>query len=207
MRYPQERGDLNMARVIRKTDPSITELGTMINDLKDFVVTRDRQVRADLVSIASDSVAFATPALVDAGAHNDVSEVLVTSADADGGDDDDGLAGSLTLLNEILAWYAFHMADTLAHKVVGVALASYAKASSLATAVTRANDIKSKYNTHRAATTYHYTADSTNVVTATDASGPTDLAGLILLLNDIKAQLNAHAISGVSAKSVRLVDA
>ncbi len=194
-----------MARVIRKTDPSLTELATMINDLKDYVVTRDRQVRADLVSIASDSVAFASPALVDAGAHNDVSERLVTTDDADGGDDDSGLAGSIELCNDILAWYAFHMADTFSHKVVGLALASYTPAISLATAVTRANDVKSKYNTHRASTTYHYTADGTNIVTATDASGPTDLAGLILLLNDIK--VNAHAASGVTAKSVRLVSA
>ncbi len=196
-----------MARVIRQTDPALAELATMVNDLKSYVVTRDRQMRADLVSIAADSVAFATPALIDAGAHNDVSEVLITSDDADGGDDDSGLAGSLTLCNELITWYRFHMADTLAHKTAGVALASYAKAKTLAQAVTRANDIKSKFDTHRASTTYHYTADNTNDVTASDASGPTDLAGLILLLNDIKVQVNAHAASGVTAKSVRLVSA
>ncbi len=200
MRYPQERGDLNMARVIRKTDPSITELGTMINDLKAFIVTRDRQVRADLVSIAADSVAFATPAMVDAGAHNDVYETTITSADGDG-----TLATSLTLVRELLNWYAFHMADTLAHKVTGVALASYTVPATLADAIISANDIKSKYNTHRASTTYHYTADSTNIVTASDAA--TTQAQLDTLINDIKAQLNLHAASGISAKSVRLVDA
>ena len=200
-----------MARVIRKTDPSLDELATMVNDMKAFVTASVRSVRADLVSIASDAAGYATPALADPGAHNDQSEKTIDSDDADGGDDDDGLAGCVTLVNEMLSWHAFHMADTLAHKVVGVALASYvpvgdslSDATKLSTSITRANDIKSKYNTHRASTTYHYTADGTNDADATNAS---DLASLITLVNQLKEMMNLHAASGVAAKSVRLVSA
>ncbi len=53
-----------------------------------------------------------------------------------------------------------------------------------------ANDIKAKYDAHRILTgTVHENADSTNDVTAADA---TDLATANTLVNDIKAQLNAH---------------
>lgn len=189
-----------MAQVIRNTDPSIALLATMVNDLKAFVVSRDRSAVADMISIAADSVAFATPALADPGAHNDRSEKTIASADGDGVT----LSKSLTLVNELLSWYAFHMADTLAHKVAGVALASYTPATTLATAITRANDIKSKYETHRASTTYHYTADGTNTISASNATIQSDLD---TLLNELKADMNLHAASGVSAKSVRLVGA
>lgn len=138
-------------------------------------------------------------AQVGAGAHYhlDASETTVTAADAT------DLASSLTLVNQILDVYQFHMADTLAHKVAGVALASYAHAADLATAITRANDVKAKFNTHRASTTYHYNADA-GVVAAADA---TDQASLNTLLNEIKGDLNTHMADAPAAKSLRLVDA
>lgn len=55
--------------------------------------------------------------------------------------------------------------------------------------VTLANEIKSDYNTHRVSTVYHAAADSTNVVTSTNAS---DLATAITLLNEMRADYNAH---------------
>lgn len=168
------------------------------NDLKAYVMAELRSANADLVSIAADSVAFATPALADPGAHNDQSEVTIAAANAI------DLGTSLTLVNEIIAVYTFHMADTLAHKVAGVALASAVRAVDLASAIAQANDIKAKYNTHRASTTYHQTADAANVVTAATA---TDQGTLDTLLNDIKTQLVAHLASGPTAKSLRLVDA
>ena len=130
--------------------------------------------------------------------HLDASEVTVTAANAS------DLATSLTLTNQLLDVYKFHMADTLAHKVAGVALASYAYATDLATAQTRANDIKSKYNTHIASTTYHYTADATNATAAANAS---DQGTLNTLLNELKTDFNAHAASAPTGKSLRLVDA
>lgn len=130
--------------------------------------------------------------------HLDQSEVTITAAN--GAD----LPTCLVLCNQLLGVYKFHMADTLAHKVTGVALASYAEAPDLATAITRANDVKAKYNTHIASTTFHYNADATN---STAAANATDLASLITLLNELKGDFNAHAASGPSGKSLRLVDA
>ncbi len=185
-----------MARRITKADPTHVATAAAFEELKTFVVAQLRAGAADLVSIAADSVAFATPTLADFGAHNDRSEKTITAADAT------TLATSLTLTNDILGVYEFHMADTLAHKVAGVALASYVLVSTLANAITRANDVKSKYNTHRASTTYHYTADGTNVIAAADA---TDQSSLNTLLNELKADINLHMASGVSAKSIRVV--
>lgn len=138
-------------------------------------------------------------AQIGAGAsyHLDASEQTVTAADAS------DLASALTLVNQILDVYKFHMADTLAHKVVGVALASYAHATDLASAIARANDIKAKFNTHRASTTYHYNADAGSVA-ASDAS---DQGTLETLLNEIKSDFNTHMASAPAAKSLRLVGA
>lgn len=130
--------------------------------------------------------------------HLDASERTVTAADAT------DLATSLILVNQILAVYRFHMADTLAHKTTGVALASYVPATDLATAITRANDVKSKYNTHIASTTYHYNADSTNDVASSNA---TDQDSLNTLVNDIKAQMVAHLADAPAAASIRVVPA
>lgn len=188
-----------MATVIRKTEPTRLHLANAINDLKAFVMAQLRLAEADLVSIAADSVAFATPALADSGAHNDKSETTVAAANGDG-----TLATALTLVNELIGVYTFHMADVLAHKVTGVALASIVRATSLATAITRANDIKAKYETHRASTTYHYTADSSNTISASNA---TDQASLDTLLNELKGDFNLHMASGPTAKSIRLIDA
>src|SRR5258708_1117297 len=104
-----------MARVIRKTDPAIVELATMYNDLKDYVAAEVRLAAADLVSIAANSSGFATPVLVDPGAHNDRSENTLSAAAST------TALTSIAAVNEMLKWYAFHMADTLAHKVAGVA--------------------------------------------------------------------------------------
>jgi hypothetical protein len=171
-----------MATQIRKTDPNIQAFCDAHNDLKTQV---------------------------GAGAffHMDKSEATVTPADST------DLPTALVLLNAIRAvWnqastpgmsYPGHSYDTLAHKVVDSTDQTAAPvATSLATAQTLANDIKAKYNTHRASATYHYNADSTNAVAAADA---TDLASLITLVNDIKAKLNAHMASGPASKSLRAV--
>lgn len=138
-------------------------------------------------------------AQIGAGAsfHMDASEVTVSAANAS------DLASSLALCNQILDVYKFHMADTLAHKVSGVALASYAYAADLATAQTRANDVKAKLDVHRASTTYHYTTDAGTIV----AANATDQSSLNTLLNEIKGDLNAHMASAPASKSLRLVDA
>ncbi len=150
-----------------------------------------------------DTLATAYNALklqIGAGAlfHLDASEQTITAANSS------SLATALTLVNQLLAVYQFHMADTLAHKVVGVALASYVPATDLTTAQTRANDIKAKYNTHIASTTYHYSTDAANAIAAADA---TNQATLDTLLNEIKTDFNLHMASAPSAKSLRVVAA
>lgn len=130
--------------------------------------------------------------------HLDQSEQTVTAANAT------DLPTALALCNQILGVYKFHMADTLAHKVAGVALASYAPATDLTSLETRLNDIKAKFNTHIASTTYHYNADATNTIATADAS---DLATSEALANAIKSALNAHMGDGPTAKSLRLTDA
>ncbi len=188
-----------MATKVRKTDPSLADVADAFNALKADYTAKMRALNVDLVSIASNAADFATPTVLNPGFHNDVSEKTVTVADAT------NLATSLKLVNHLTAVYKFHMDDTLAHKIQGVALASYAPVKSLATAIVRANDIKSKFNTHRASTTYHYSADTTNDVTASNATSTQN--ELDTLLNDIKVQMLAHMASGPVAKSLRLVDA
>lgn len=137
-------------------------------------------------------------AQIGAGAafHLDKSEITVTAAVAS------DLPTSLVLVNQMLGFYKFHMADTLAHKVAGLPLASYVPATDLASAIARANDIKAKYNVHAVSTTYHYTADV--VIATADA---TVLADLQTLLNAERTALIAHAASGPAAKSIRVVAA
>lgn len=187
-----------MATSLRKEGADLEAVVAAFNELKADYVAKMRAVNADLVSIAADSVAYATPTVLDPGFHADRSEKTITAANAS------DLPTSLTLVNQIMGVYKFHMADTLAHKVAGVALASYTRAKSLATAITLANDIKAKYNTHRASTTFHYTADSTNATTSSDA---TDQGSLDTLLNELKTDINAHMASGSAVKSLRIVDA
>lgn len=52
-----------------------------------------------------------------------------------------------------------------------------------------ANDLKSKYDSHRASGSVHTIADTTNLITSPNA---TDLATAITLLNEIRADLIAH---------------
>ena len=108
------------------------------------------------------------------------------------------LATGITLGNECKTVLNVHYADTAAHKVAMTALAT-AAATDQTTLNTLLNAIKASYNTHRASTTYHYSADSTNVVTA---SAATDLATSITLANDIKAQMVAHLATGCGAGSI-----
>lgn len=76
-----------------------------------------------------------------------------------------------------------------AHRRIDTAVEDTADATNAATAYALANSLKAKFNTHAAATAFHFAADSTNEVKADDAD---EVAELVLLANDIKAQFNAH---------------
>jgi len=58
-------------------------------------------------------------------------------------------------------------------------------------ACTTANEIKAVYNAHLASTTYHTAADAVNVLASPDA---TDLASLIVLLNEMRTDYEAHRV-------------
>lgn len=79
-----------------------------------------------------------------------------------------------------------------------------AAATDEASAITLANDIKSKFNTHRASTSYHPTADSTHAISSTDAS---DAASLYTLVNELYTDVAAHIASGMTSSAINLVAA
>lgn len=112
------------------------------------------------------------------------------------------LATSITLVNALKLTINRHFADTRAHKVAFTAI-STATATDLTTAIALGNAIKSSYNTHIASTTYHYTADSTN---STAAANATDQSSLNTLLNELKADFNAHVISAPLGSMLYVVD-
>ena len=76
-----------------------------------------------------------------------------------------------------------------AHRRIDTAVEDTADASNAATAYALANSLKAKFNTHAAATAFHFAADATNKVEADDADS---VAELVLLANEIKADFNAH---------------
>lgn len=129
--------------------------------------------------------------------HMDKCERSIVSANAS------DLATSIVLANEIMAVYLFHLSDDLAHKIQDPPPALVA-ASDLATLQTLATAIKADYEVHRASTTYHYTADATNTISAANA---TDLGTSITLLNELKTDINAHLAGGpTDGQMVRLID-
>jgi len=192
-----------MATVIRNTAPELTQLADAHNQMKDSLVAELRGVLTDLAAVAADGDVNVTTTFTAFGSHNDKSEVLVTGDDADGGAEDDGLQGCIDLANELKAVYNFHVADTLAHKVAGSPVTT-AKAHDLDTVKTLAAAIRTAYEAHRQSTTYHYVADSTNTISASSTS---TLADVVTLVNELKADLNAHMGSGPTMKSIRLVGA
>src|SRR5262249_24986790 len=150
-----------MATVIRNTHPAAAPMCAAHNDLK---------------------------AQVGAGAHFHLDAYEHPIASATAAD----LATSVALVNEIRAVYNFHCSDALALPATAVeaghapAVAAHAPSADdpgLAGAIAPANDIKAKYNTHRASTSFHFNADSTNTITSADA---TDLASLETLANELK---------------------
>lgn len=143
--------------------------------------------------------------------HLDAAEVSVTAANGDG-----TLATALALLAQIMVVYQTgggswpgHVNDALALKAVDATnVTATPTPTDLASAITRANDVKAKYNAHCASTAAHFNADATNTVGTADA---TDQASLDTLLNAIKTKLNAHigaagAPAGV-APSLRVIPA
>lgn len=141
-------------------------------------------------------------------AHLDAAETARTITSANASD----LATSLTLLNELCAKYALHLAssevgDGLAHLVADATnTVATSEVTALAAAQTRANALKTAYNAHRSQSGVHSNDDPGNQVTSSDAS---DQSSLNTLLNEIKTDFNNHLASAPTsaAPSIRLLDA
>ena len=64
----------------------------------------------------------------------------------------------------------------------------------------KANALKAAYNLHRASTTYHESADSTNTVSSSNA---TTIASLITLAAELQADITAHLRNAPVSAAVR----
>ncbi len=163
-----------MSTLIRKTDPFIAVMCAAFNALKQEVLAATTTY------------------------HMDATEKVVTAADAT------DLASSIVLANDLRAVWVAHKADTLALKTVDTATLTAPVMTTLATGYTLANEIKGDYATHIASTAWHYAADSTNTIAASDA---TTQESLNTLLNELKADLNLHMADAPTTRSFRVVDA
>lgn len=177
-----------MATIIRKTSPELYALATHQNALLSYMGAGTK-------------------------IHIDASEMTVTAAAAT------DLATSLTLANQIkrvyngsssssiVGYWVGHRLDTMGHLAVdSTNSVTAADATSLATCITLANQLKAKYNAHRTQAGVHHNNDAVNVVTVADAVNLQ--AEVNALLNDIKAQVNAHMADAPSEVGMlRIVDA
>lgn len=127
-----------------------------------------------------------------------VTRVTVTAANAS------SEGTSVTLANQIKAVLNAHFVDTAAHNTAVSAVIATPDATEVVTATTLGNACKAAYNTHRTAAGVHYTNDTTNVVTSTDAS---DQSSLNTLLNEMKGDINAHMLSAPNGVYISLVSA
>lgn len=176
-----------MAEVIRNTFPELSQIASVIN--------------ADRVARISTNV------------HRDAGDYTVTFTTLSGtGTANEDLAIAAT--NECMYKYLLHVRDIsgtvasdgslgVTHKGAW-AIAAFVKATSLATAYTLANLIKSDGNLHFVDTTAHDNADSSTSIAATNA---TTLGTLQTLVNEIKADLNTHFALALGGRSIRVVPA
>ena len=157
------------------------------------IVTQFNLLKRELAAAASKfhaDITSKTPTSYDPDAPTATSD-QVTAADGDGTP-----AKTIALANDIMNVYLRHLADAYAHKLADPPPA-LTTATDLTSAQTLLNAIKADLNTHRASTTYHYTADATNAVTSPDA---TNQASADTLANEMKGDLNAHITGAVSTQ-------
>lgn len=75
-------------------------------------------------------------------------------------------------------------------------------ATDLAAVIARANQLKASINAHLPSMTFHFTADNTNTIGASNAA---DLPTSITLLNATKAAVNAHVASAPAGYQVNVI--
>lgn len=117
------------------------------------------------------------------------------------------LATSITLANDILRVLNTMYADTAAHKsavTAQLALSNLLSTDILATVQTRANALKTSYEGHRTAANVHFTNDTTNTITAANATDQTTLNALLI---ELKGDINAHILAALAGQHVVLTPA
>lgn len=132
--------------------------------------------------------------------HYDQAEYAVTAANAS------SLATSRALLKALLVATATHGEDVLAHNTVddmGEDLRTLEEAALTGTGglCDYGNNLKAALNTHFTASGVHPTDDVVRTISSPDA---TDQSSLNTLLNEIKADLNAHMADGFAVPSWRV---
>lgn len=139
--------------------------------------------------------------------HADVVPSLVSITDGYCED----LASTVKEINDLVAAYMIHIASAKSASTRGAHLAVdavntvvAAVATNLATGITRANELKQKYNVHRVSTVFHKVADSTNVVTSDNAY---DLLSLKILTEEIATDLAAHVAGAFNSTAVVVLPA
>lgn len=120
------------------------------------------------------------------------------------------LPAALIKVNSFVSTYATHIASAASATSAGAHLTADATnvvsaptATDLASANTRANDLKAKFNAHVASTTFHKVADA-GVISASDA---TNLATLQTLLLDIATKMDAHFARCTGGSFINVVPA
>jgi len=110
------------------------------------------------------------------------------------------LAGNLTVGGN---WIG-HFLDDIAHTTADTTNAtSSPDASSLATGITLANELKADFNAHLTQAGVHPNNDGTNSVATADA---TDQSSLNTLLNALKAAINLHIGDALGGTALRPVN-
>ncbi len=137
------------------------------------------------------------------------SDLQVTAPDGDGA----AIAKSRVLAIDLWAKYQTHLADYYESDLIGgahkeadaaPALVQPTTSTSLANLETFADALYTDYNAHIDSTTYHPTADTTNVASSAAA---TTQGTLDDRLNDLKAKLNLHIKSGPASRMIKVIPA
>lgn len=116
------------------------------------------------------------------------------------------LATSIALTNDIFHVLKAHCLDDVAHLVADTAVFSvldgYSNATDLTSVQVVLNACKAQYNLHIVKTTCHLHADSSNSVSASNA---TDQSSANTLANQFKTNLNAHSGSAPAVGFIKVL--
>lgn len=140
------------------------------------------------------------------GVHADATD-SVTIAD---GYVDGYATSSSALINAIGTAYTAHLASVMgavtsvgAHRTADLTnVLTAPTATNLASAITKSDDFKAKFNQHITNTTVHLFADNQNTILSSNNATE---AGLVTLVNECKVKLNAHFARAFGSDAVTVI--